>query len=264
MTTEPEVPFEALAPEPAWEAIGNRVCHEPVAMARMMSELREGPMMRGLPEIDESKHPYEGNCRQCGIELDVKWIQVERCVGWFPVNCHQHCKEAYLATIGVAALQGEMWQKVCPPDFRAPWDARKGNAGLLKRVMAFDPRLGRGLLIRGTSGTGKTRCAWALTRQIMEMGMAVAFVASIDLPDENAKDMINAQCLVIDDLGNDKMQATKEALVLKILRARMDWRRPTIITTQFDAKRLTERFSDGHTAQAVVRRLREFCEDISA
>lgn len=264
MNDEPEIPFEALEPEPAWEAIGNRVCDDPVPIGRLVSMIAE-PLMRGHKAIDESKHPYEGNCRQCGLPLDVRWIQLERCEGWFPVNIHEGaCKEAYYAQTGVAGLQAEMWQKICPPDFRAAWDPRKGNAGLLKRVLAYDPKLGRGLLILGPSGAGKTRCAWALVKQIMDGGMPVTFMASIDLPDENQREMIHAPCLVIDDLGNDKMQGNRETIVLKILRSRMDWKKPTIITTQFNGERLMERFSDGHTAQAIVRRLRESFDNVQA
>jgi DNA replication protein DnaC len=98
----------------------------------------------------------------------------------------------------------------------------------------------------------------------MENGVPVVFVESIDLPDENIKDMIYAPVLVIDDLGNDKMQSSKEAIVLKVIRHRANWRRPTIITTQFVGSSLEERFSDLHTARAVIRRLRDYCDDVAA
>lgn len=263
MNDEPEIPFEALEPEPAWEAIGNRVCTDPIHIGRLMSDALK-PAMVGLAAPDDTKHPYGGLCRVCSGELDNKWRQLDRCEGWFPINCHDACVPAYYATIGVAGQQGEMWQKICPPDFRDAWDQRKGNAGLLKRVLAYNPKLKRGLLIRGPSGSCKTRCAWMLTRQLMEGGLPVTFVASIDLPDENVREMMNCPCLVIDDLGNDKMQATREAVLLKVLRARMDWHRPTIVTTQFNGDRLAERFNDGHTAQAVIRRLREGFDDCAA
>jgi hypothetical protein len=264
MNTEPEIPFEALEPEPAWESVGNRYCPEPVAMDSLVAEMKASPMLTGIAAPDPDLHPYEGKCRQCGIELHPDWIQLERCEGWFPVNIHEECKPAYYACTGVAAIQAEQWQKICPPEFRSPWDDKKGNAGLLKKVLSYDHKQGKGLLIHGTSGAGKTRAAWQLVRQIMEQGTAVTFVESIDLPDENARDMIHFPVLVIDDLGNDKMQATKEALVLKILRSRFQWRRPTIITTQFNGTKLAERFSDGNTAQAVIRRLREFCDGVAA
>lgn len=262
MNEEPEIPFEALEPELACGAIGNRVCAEPVPIGRLMGELRDSALMRGVPEPDDAKHPWDGLCRQCNTPLDVKWTQLDRCAGWFPVNIHIECLPAYYATIGCAGIQTLQWQRICPPDFREPWNQMRGNNALLKRVLQFDPKLRRGMLIRGVSGSGKTRCAWLLARQLMENGTAVTFVASIDLPDENVREMTNTECLIIDDLGNDKMQASREALVLKILRSRMDWHRPTIITTQFNGERLMERFSDGHTAQAVIRRLREFCDDV--
>ena len=120
------------------------------------------------------------------------------------------------------------------------------------------------MMIHGLSGSCKTRAAWALNKKLSEEGFQVVFIASIDLPDENVKDMIHAQVLIIDDLGNDKMQSNKEATVLKIIRHRCDWHRPTIVTSQFTGDKLQERFSDGNTAKAVIRRLREYCEDVPA
>ncbi len=258
MNDEPEVSFEEL-PE-----IAPRYCPEPMHIGALMGNLRDSVLMRGLSSPDPSKHPYDGLCRQCGADLDVKWIQLERCEGWFPVNIHTHCLPAYYATIGTAAQQAEAWQRICPPDFRIPWDVKNGNSKLLNRVRAFDPKLRKGMLIHGKSGSGKTRVAWQLVRQLLETGYSVTFVASIDLPDDPIKEMMHAPILIIDDFGNDRMQASKEAVVLKILRSRTDWHRPTIITTQFTGASLEQRFSDGHTAKAVIRRLREFCEDVPA
>ena len=262
MTTEPEVPFEALEPDAPY--IEPRFCPEPVHIGSLMARALDSTVMRGLSEPDPSKHPYDGLCRQCGAALDVSWIQLERCSGWFPVNIHTECLPAYYAGIGTAGQQALQWEKICPPDFRAPWDPGRGNGKLLSRVRAFDPKAKRGLLIHGKSGSCKTRVAWLLARQLMEQGYSVTFVASIDLPDEPVRDMMHAAVLIIDDFGNDKMQATKEAIVLKILRSRIDWHRPTIITTQFIGSSIEERFSDGHTAKAVIRRLREYCEDVTA
>jgi hypothetical protein len=262
MNDEPEIPFEALEPE--LPVVAPRICPEPVHIGALMARALDSALMHGLPSPDPSKHPYDGLCRQCGAELDVKWVQLERCVGWFPVNIHQECKEAYYASTGTAAIQAEQWQRICPPDFRMGWDVQKGNSKLLNRVRQFDPKMRKGLLIHGKSGSGKTRVAWLLAKQLLEAGYSVTFVASIDLPDEPVREMMHAPVLIIDDLGNDKMQANKEAIALKILRSRMDWHRPTIITTQFTGASLEQRFSDGHTAKAVIRRLREFCEDVPA
>ena len=262
MNDEPEVPFEAL--EPAWEAIGSRVCPEPVPIGALIARAVDSVWLHGLPEPDPSKHPYQGICRQCGQELDIKWAQIAKCTGWFPVNIHVECLPAYCATIGPAGEQAEQWKRICPPDFRTPWDGQKGNGKLLSRVLQFDPKTCKGLLIHGPSGRGNTRVAWLLARQLMEGGFSVTFVASIDLPDEPTKEMMHASILIIDDFGNDRMQAKSEAIVLKILRNRTEWHRPTIVTTQFTGAQLEERFSDGHTARAVIRRLREYCDGVPA
>jgi DNA replication protein DnaC len=262
MNDEPEIPFEALEPETPY--IAPRYCPEPMHIGSLMAQTLNSAVLVGLSEPNASKHPYDGLCRQCGGGLDVKWTQIDRCTGWFPVNIHEECKDAYYRTIGVAAQQAEQWQKICPPDFRAPWDAQKGNDALRRRVLSFDPLAKKGMLIHGKSGSCKTRVVWLLARQLLEQGYSVTFVAAIDLPDEPMREMVHAPILIIDDLGNDKMQSAKEAVMLKVLRQRTEWHRPTIVTTQFVGESLTARFSEANTAKAVIRRLREFCDDVIA
>jgi hypothetical protein len=256
MNEEPEVLFEALEP------IEPRFCREPVAMAALMGESK---FPDGVPDPKKATHPFDGLCKICGATLpEPLWREIIGCRGWYPVNCCYACYENSKGDAELRIRQRSQWERICPPEFRKDWDSRLGNEPLLRAVRAFDPKLRRGMLIHGASGSCKTRAAWLLVRQLMERGFEVAFVASIDLPDENLKDMMHAPILVIDDLGNDKMQASREAVLLKVLRNRVEWHRPTIVTTQFTGASLEERFSDAHTAKAVIRRLREYCDGVTA
>lgn len=261
MNEEPEVPFEMLEPYEPQAELGGRKRDEPVSIGDALGWI----FPRGVDDYTTAKHPFDGCCKFCNLPLELPpWTQIKGAVGWYPVNSCPTCYEAAKGDGELRKRQREQWERICPPDFRADWDDRKGNAPLLRQMLKFDPKLGKGLLIHGSTGKCKTRAAWRLTRDLMERGHPVTFVESIDLPDENVKDMMHAPILVIDDLGNDRMQANREALVLKILRHRCNWRRPTIITTQYTGITLAERFNDENTAKAVVRRLREFCDDVAA
>lgn len=261
MDSEPEIPFEALEPYSPQAELGGRTCKEPMSFAEALGDI----FPPGIEDPAKGKHPFGGRCKVCDCLLpDPLWRQIAGSRGWYPINCCEACYANSQGDTETRRKQNEQWQRICPPAFRSDWDSRKGNEALIRRVRSYDHKTGRGLVIHGKSGTCKTRAAWHLTRQLMELGVGVTFVESIDMPDENMRDMMHAPVLVIDDLGNDKMNASREAVVLKVLRYRSNWGKPTIITTQFIGASLEDRFSDGHTAQAVIRRLREYCDDVAA
>lgn len=60
------------------------------------------------------------------------------------------------------------------------------------------------------------------------------------------------------------MKGIAEVRLLKLIRTRCDWHRPTIITTQFSGAKLAQKFSDSSTVEAVPRRLSQFCDQIEA
>ncbi len=226
-----------------------------------------------------SPHPFDGACKACSLmvpprttKLDLLWRNMDQRApdgrwlyrGWLPVNCCDDCYAAAKADGRPIDKQLELWRERCPIDFRDSWDATKGDAKLLTRVLQFDPRMGRGLLIHGSTDTAKTRAVWRLLRKLTEDGTEWLFVEAIDLLDNIPDAARYVPVLVIDDLGNDVLTPKNEVRLLKILRVRADWHRPTIITTQFSGDALAKRFTETATAQAVIRRLRKFCDDVQA
>lgn len=250
--------FAAVA-SPGIEAIGNGSEELPVF---------------GVSQFDPetSPHPFDGRCKVCEAKLDHAWRNMDQRAsdgrwlfrGWLPVNCCDACYANAQKDPEVLKRQHEWWEQKCPIEFRDEWDSAKGNARLFSRVMQFDPARGRGLLIHGVTETGKTRVVWRLLRRLAEEGHEWLFVEAIDLLDNIPERAFSVPVLVIDDLGNDVLTAAKEVRLLKILRTRANWHRPVIITTQFDGNALQKRFTETATAQAVIRRLRSFCDDIHA
>ena len=128
-----------------------------------------------------------------------------------------------------------------------------------------------GRLSRQRSRSGKSavylalaRAVWRLLKKLSEDGHEWMFVEAIDLLDSIPERAFGVPVLVIDDLGNDTLTAQKEVKLLKILRTRANWHRPVIITTQFNGEALQKRFTETATAQAVIRRMRTFCDVVSA
>ncbi len=249
--------------------------NETVSVAELISPtgVAEKFYMRGVESPDNAAHPFGGECKACLMKepqirtkLDQLWRQIHPAFapGWFPVNCCDACYDEAKIDSHRLAANREFWEKVCPVEFRKDWDDRKGSKKLLARVLNFDPRLKRSMIIHGQSDSGKTRVIWRLLRKLAEEGITWIFIESIDLMDEIPSAALNVQLLVIDDLGNDTLTGPKEVRFLKLIRTRSNWHRPTIITTQFNAHELTNKFSQTATAKAVFRRLAEFSDSIDA
>jgi DNA replication protein DnaC len=219
-----------------------------------------------------SVHPFDRRCKICDRELDLLWRDCSQRAkdgrwlfrGFRPVNCCEACYENAKQDSSRDQTSVKSWEALCPEEFRTPWDDRLGNRRLLNRVLQFDPSRGRGLLVHGKSDTCKTRIIWRLLRQLSEAGREWLFVEAIDLLDNIPLAAFTVPILVIDDLGNDVLTPAKEVRLLKLLRTRCNWHRPVIITTQFVGESLEKRFVETATAQAIIRRLRQFCDDVHA
>jgi hypothetical protein len=265
---------------------------EPVTFAAAVAENKINPLhasgdgseerpVFGRSEFDPatSPHPFDGCCKVCAVKeppqvtkLPSPWRNCDQRAsdgrwlfrGWLPVNCCDNCYADAKKDGDTLERQRKWWLEKCPVEFRDEWDNRKGDQRLYSRVMQFNPTQGRGLLIHGQTDTGKTRAVWRLLKRLAEEGHEWLFVEAIDLLDNIPERAFSIPVLVIDDLGNDTLTAQKEVKLLKILRTRANWHRPVIITTQFVGDSLQKRFTETATAQAVIRRLRSFCDAVQA
>ena len=133
---------------------------------------------------------------------------------------------------------------------------------------------GRGLVIMGMSGRGKTGAAVGILRYFHERGHRVYFTAVQDLLestkegfedktnlDEGARPLVRAaraHVLVLDDLGAERVTDWTAAAIDNLVRKRYNTERPTIITSNLSAAdfrrrvgpRLLSRLAE--TSQAIV------------
>lgn len=171
------------------------------------------------------------------------------------------------------------WARICPVEFRLCSESHgetdlprlRAEAPLLDELLAWaNTDRKRGVLLRGPTGTCKTRAMWRLLRQLWEEGVRFRAVTSTLLEAEcqEARDrgslsrwireLQRVPVLFWDDLGKMRFLPSTEAAVFDVLDDRMNAHRPVLITTEEAGETLASRLS-GHVAGAFVRRLRDYC-----
>lgn len=152
-------------------------------------------------------------------------------------------REARLKAAGLAA------RRLRDMTFRT-FQKRPGTEAALDAVrrflQGFSPHCGRGLLLVGNTGSGKTHLAVAVAHYLLEKGHRVVFANVSHLlasfrwsyrrdddgtEEEMIRRMIDADLLVLDDLGVDKPSEWVDQVLYTIVDARYQDYRPLIVTT---------------------------------
>jgi DNA replication protein DnaC len=144
------------------------------------------------------------------------------------------------------------------------------------KVLAHTFKGGKGLLVIGTPGTGKTRSVWALLKGYMLNGWTVWSPSGIQFANLASKytgaeyiggyeDWMTSACklnvVFIDDAFKSKMTESFERVLWDLLERRSHVRRPVIITANGSGKDLKERMTpagQSDRADAIFRRITEF------
>lgn len=156
------------------------------------------------------------------------------------------------------------------PQKRHAWEIAKEYADNFDKYKVS----GTGLYFEGTNGTGKTHLAAAITLQLIAKGVPVIFKTgeqllsdikrAYDTPEIKEHEVfdvyIKADLLVIDDLGKEQCTEWSMTALYKIMNARYEDMRPTIITTNYNADTLlhalTPKGGDGTKIYAIISRLK--------
>ena len=141
---------------------------------------------------------------------------------------------------------------------------------------------GRGLFIEGTSGTGKTHIAAAISMELLKQGYSVIMQTQNDIlatiktaydnysdysEDELSGRYKRVSLLVIDDLGKYPATVWGMATLYDIINYRYEEQLPTIITTNYNEddliKRLTTADGDSISITTIISRLRQTTDVIT-
>lgn len=156
------------------------------------------------------------------------------------------------------------------------------NAQLYVAEFEDNKKLGKGLYIEGTNGTGKTHIAAAITLALINRFYRAIFQTANDMladikkayneysdctEDEILSKYKNADLLVIDDLGKEQVTNWGVSVLFTIINYRYAEMLPTIITTNYNENMLIERLTpkdgDSSNIMSIVSRLRETTDVIT-
>ncbi len=218
------------------------------------------------------------HCRICGCAFEQEAIEFNGRI-FAPSVCDPctAARDRELAAIRAADHQRQLaksWACICPPEYAATNRDRLPHPELLDQVLAW--RFGpTGLLLHGETGTGKSRCAYALLRREHFDGRRVRAVSGFAMSAYPAKLMadsrkaadwlaecVRADVLLLDDVAKVKLSERVEEALFLIVEERTAHRRPIIATTNDDGASLAARLGDDR-AEPLIRRLREFCQTIA-
>ena len=228
----------------------------------------------------------DGDCRVCGASIGVQHIAVGvgdgATVDVLVTNCPD-CEPLVVAHYNPERQQQQeaqsmhpRWDKDCPPRFQdailadAPAPAHC-DAIAAGRVLTWRPQNGRGLVITGPSGIGKTHTVWRLARDLEDAGCGPIVISSIDLFRElatSAKELTKAKwllrcgVLIIDDLGKERLTPGACAVMHELIDERTNHYRATVITTRYTGPAFVGRFGEPEIGEDIRGRIAATCDHI--
>lgn len=212
----------------------------------------------------------KGTCLCCGAETNA--LSFNGIVFPTPKICD---KKECIDWSNAEFLREEQSKKVSKglsiPPIYSDTDVERLTPRFANLVSTWTPKIGKGnLLIHGTTRLGKSRTAWEICRRLDVAGIKVTALSMRDIEfglqegfqrgdwHKVVDRWVNASFLFIDDLGKEKLTERTQSCLFQILDERTVYKRPTIITTNYNGTTLANKFPDQETGNAFVARLREF------
>lgn len=164
------------------------------------------------------------------------------------------------------------FERICPHEYAITDESRLPQEQW-EAVKIWKPS-NRGLLLRGATRAGKTRCAWMLIKRLAKAGVRTLAFSPLGFHNElvrkqldgEGKDFIDkcgrADLVFLDDIGKGKMTENVEAFLFELIEVRTSSGLPTIATTNDSGDSLQSRMSSPR-ALPFLARIREFFEIIT-
>jgi hypothetical protein len=250
---------------------------------RIETELnRRTPMERKLVETwDGTKEWARGVCKVCSAPMADEVCRILEME--IPVNVCASCagivsdhyspdRRPDLQTV----TQSPWWDEHCPPNYRELITQKRlppqCDVHAIKKVMAWNLADRRGLLLMGASGIGKTLSLWAKARDLERIGTKSVFLSAVEFARklavaardlDKADWLIRCEVLIVDDLGKEKLSAAVAPLIWEVIDARMNHRRPTLISTRFRGTAFVERFTDAILGEDIRGRISDSAQIVN-
>ena len=121
----------------------------------------------------------------------------------------------------------------------------------------FKPNEGKGLLLSGRSGLGKTFLMNCVAQRVLERGYSVVVISAYKLVElmrayqfdgkgmEQVQDILTCDLLAIDDLGSEPMmRGVTVGSIYHVISERHNASRPMILSTNCSVQQLYEKYED--------------------
>lgn len=229
--------------------------------------------MVNFMNCDDCNEPFEPKILTvCGMEI-FRQRYCPACIAIQETKLTAHWAAEHAAHL---SARDATWQAICGEEYRT---ASEGGKTDEKRLAAECPKLrsvtdwqldGKGLLIHGKTGRGKTRAVWRLLRKVHDAGGVIKAMTSGDFARQFAdaagnhyrmawfSGLAHAAALFIDDLGKSKWTPGAWGEFFEIIEARGRTNRATILTMNETSETLKEKVQDVELWAALKRRLEEF------
>lgn len=177
----------------------------------------------------------------------------------------------------------DRWNALCPSEFRTLEEGGRTDVARLLRefpavqtVIDHDFTTGEGLIVKGRTGSGKSRAAWRLLRRAFDRGKTLVALTSGEF-DREARDaggnftltawvdrLAKADILFVDDLGKAPWTPATVGIWFDVLDGRYRDGRPIVVTTNLDGAALVTQLRIGpDLGEPMLRRMRETCRQVT-
>lgn len=229
-------------------------------------------------EMEQLNASLRRELKACGLPED--YLQpVYRCplcrdTGYVGEPVHEPCvclKRAVLNKLyeneGLQGLRQQnfaAFDELVFPD--VPIEGRKNTQrGYMRRIRdlceqyadAFEPGSGKGMLLYGASGLGKTFLMNCIAQRVLERGYSVVVISAYKLTEvlrryqfsgegaEQVQDLLGCDLLAIDDLGSEPMlRGVTVGGIYHVVSERHNAGRSLVVTTNCSVQQLYEKYED--------------------
>lgn len=272
MTTAAPIPYEEIVAQNVLTAVGISIESKP----EFRTEMERALAKRWGDSNDTWR---QGQCKICGANIPnaIQRVEVLGQEMQFVFGCCDSCTPLRDTHYNRSDLTQGLsrtpeWDEQCPALYKdlIANPPTSIDTQTMQRVAGWRPQQdGKGLILTGATGKGKTTSLWALFRGLELSDTRCILLTAVELQrqlSEAARDikgvkhLTHCRVLIIDDLGKEKLTASVAALLWEVVDTRYANRRPIIISTRYAGPTFEDRFGDGVLGKDIRRRLRNCCE----
>jgi Cdc6-like AAA superfamily ATPase len=216
-------------------------------------------------------------CISCGVPIAVKAEPLT--ISGRTIRLRQRvceaCAAAAVTSESSSTPPKSKWQRLCPPLYQRDLPVQLRARAWVSDALNW--QFGsQGLLVVGSTGTGKTWVMWHLLRRLLDEQRSVVVLDAVTYrsrlanaaregeTEEYVRRLTQAELLYWDDFGQTNLSGAASEMLLHLLEQRTACERPLLLTSQYSGGALESQFQRPEMGAAVRRRLNEFCRVIVA